>query len=49
MPGRTLLSGDQYKRWHTLLRDLLEQIPGLTDSDFAAHPLLAATRADLVE
>ncbi|MFF3689529.1 TetR/AcrR family transcriptional regulator [Streptomyces sp. NPDC002187] len=40
---------DQYERWHTLLRDLLEQIPGLTDSDFAAHALLAATRADLVE
>ncbi|MGW1892465.1 hypothetical protein ACWCP6_19830 [Streptomyces sp. NPDC002004] len=40
---------DPYERWHTLLRDLLEQIPGLTDSDFAAHALLAATRADLVE
>ncbi|MER7468665.1 helix-turn-helix domain-containing protein [Streptomyces sp. NPDC097981] len=40
---------DHYERWHTLLRNLLEQIPGLTDSDFAAHALLAATRADLVE
>ncbi|MFG2287568.1 TetR/AcrR family transcriptional regulator [Streptomyces sp. NPDC048595] len=37
-----------YERWHTLLRDLLEQIPGLADSDFTAHALLAATRADLV-
>ncbi|MGW3209747.1 TetR/AcrR family transcriptional regulator [Streptomyces sp. NPDC001135] len=40
---------DQYGRWHTLLRDLLEQIPDLTDSDFIAHALLAAARADLVE
>ncbi|MGW7365378.1 TetR/AcrR family transcriptional regulator [Streptomyces sp. NPDC054841] len=40
---------DHYERWHTLLRDLLEQIPGLTSSDFTAHALLAATRADLVE
>ena len=27
----------------------LGQIPGSTDSDFTAHALLAATRADLVE
>ncbi|MFE9636419.1 TetR/AcrR family transcriptional regulator [Streptomyces sp. NPDC006463] len=40
---------DHYERWQSLLRDLLDQIPGLTDSDFAAHALLAATRADLVE
>ncbi|WP_435642619.1 TetR/AcrR family transcriptional regulator [Streptomyces sp. H49] len=38
-----------YERWHSLLRAVLEQIPGLTDSDFTAHALLAATRADLVE
>ncbi len=38
-----------YERWHTLLRDLLERIPGSADSDFTAHALLAATRADLVE
>jgi AcrR family transcriptional regulator len=38
-----------YEHWHGLLRDLLEQIPGLTDGDFASHALLAATRADLVE
>ncbi|MFF4284644.1 TetR/AcrR family transcriptional regulator [Streptomyces sp. NPDC001633] len=44
-----------YERWHTLLRDLLKQLPapaaiGSADSaDFTAHALLAATRADLVE
>ncbi|MFE6774981.1 TetR/AcrR family transcriptional regulator [Streptomyces sp. NPDC057702] len=40
---------EHYARWHRLLRSVLEQIPGLTDSDFTAHALLAATRADLVE
>ncbi|MET7451654.1 TetR/AcrR family transcriptional regulator [Streptomyces sp. NPDC005574] len=40
---------EHYERWHGLLRTVLEQIPGLTDSDFTAHVLLAATRADLVE
>ncbi|MFG2733621.1 TetR/AcrR family transcriptional regulator [Streptomyces harbinensis] len=38
-----------YDRWHALLRDELERVPGLTDGSFAAHALLAATRADLVE
>ncbi|GHC33523.1 TetR family transcriptional regulator [Streptomyces anthocyanicus] len=38
-----------YERWHGMLQSVLEQIPGLTDSDFTAHALLAATRADLVE
>ncbi|WP_030261403.1 TetR/AcrR family transcriptional regulator [Streptomyces violens] len=38
-----------YERWHALLRDMLEQLPGLPDSGFAAHALLAAVRADLVE
>ncbi|MFC8078180.1 TetR/AcrR family transcriptional regulator [Streptomyces sp. NPDC057307] len=38
-----------YRRWHGTLQAVLEQIPGLTDSDFTAHALLAATRADLVE
>ncbi|MHC5261890.1 TetR/AcrR family transcriptional regulator [Streptomyces sp. UC4497] len=41
--------GAHYERWHGLLRSVLEQIPGLTDGDFTAHALLAATRADLVE
>ncbi|MFJ2020498.1 TetR/AcrR family transcriptional regulator [Streptomyces nodosus] len=40
---------EHYERWHSLLRAVLEQVPGLTDSDFTAHALLAATRADLVE
>ncbi|WP_217168250.1 TetR/AcrR family transcriptional regulator [Streptomyces sp. AC512_CC834] len=38
-----------YERWHTLLRTVLEQVPGLSDGEFAAHALLAAVRADLVE
>lgn len=37
-----------YQRWHGVLQAVLERIPGLTDSDFTAHALLAATRADLV-
>lgn len=40
---------DHYERWHSLLRSALEQIPGLTNSDFTAHALLATVRADLVE
>ncbi|MFR9787650.1 TetR/AcrR family transcriptional regulator [Streptomyces sp. MB22_4] len=40
---------DHYERWHSLLQGVLEQIPGLADSGFTAHALLAATRADLVE
>ncbi|AGP61364.1 TetR/AcrR family transcriptional regulator [Streptomyces rapamycinicus] len=40
---------EHYQRWHGLLQAVLRRIPGLTDSDFIAHALLAATRADLVE
>ncbi|MFJ7071712.1 TetR/AcrR family transcriptional regulator [Streptomyces sp. NPDC098781] len=40
---------EHYERWHALLRDLLDQVPGMADGDFTAHALLAATRADLVE
>ncbi|MGW0425243.1 TetR/AcrR family transcriptional regulator [Streptomyces sp. NPDC003015] len=40
---------EHYERWHGMLQAVLEQIPGLTDSGFVAHTLLAATRADLVE
>ncbi|MEU3183913.1 TetR/AcrR family transcriptional regulator [Streptomyces sp. NPDC006923] len=47
--GSSPYRAEHYERWHGLLRDVLEQIPGLADSDFAAHALLAATRADLVE
>ncbi|MEU3956613.1 TetR/AcrR family transcriptional regulator [Streptomyces achromogenes] len=39
---------DHYERWHALLKELLEQVPGGADADFTAHALLAATRADLV-
>jgi AcrR family transcriptional regulator len=38
-----------YEQWHGLLQAMLEQIPGLNDSGFTAHALLAATRADLIE
>ncbi|MEU0473267.1 TetR/AcrR family transcriptional regulator [Streptomyces olivaceus] len=38
-----------YEWLHRLLRDVLEEIPGVPGSDFTAHALLAATRADLVE
>lgn len=38
-----------YGWWHTTLRGVLEQLPGFTGSDFAAHALLAAVRADLVD
>ena len=40
---------ENYDHWHRLLHGMLEQIPGMTDSGFTAHALLAATRADLVE
>ncbi|MFP3987894.1 helix-turn-helix domain-containing protein [Streptomyces sp. E11-3] len=42
-------AADHYERWHATLRTALDQIPELTDSDFTAHALLAATRADLIE
>ncbi|MFE0688159.1 TetR/AcrR family transcriptional regulator [Streptomyces xiamenensis] len=38
-----------YDRWHALLRAELERIPERGDGGFAAHALLAAVRADLVE
>ncbi|MFI9756715.1 TetR/AcrR family transcriptional regulator [Streptomyces sp. NPDC051963] len=37
-----------YEWWHATIRDVLDRIPGFTGSDFAAHALLAAVRADLV-
>ncbi|WP_294565686.1 TetR/AcrR family transcriptional regulator [uncultured Arthrobacter sp.] len=40
---------ENYDRWHDLLQLMLEQIPGMTHSDFTAHALLAVTRADLVD
>lgn len=47
--GDSLYAAKHYERWHSTLQAALEQIPGLGDSDFTAHALLAATRADLVE
>ncbi|KJY25829.1 MULTISPECIES: TetR/AcrR family transcriptional regulator [Streptomyces] len=38
-----------YDWWHGVLRSALEEVPGMADAGFAAHALLAATRADLVE
>ncbi|UUN27491.1 TetR/AcrR family transcriptional regulator [Streptomyces sp. FIT100] len=38
-----------YAWWHATLAGALRGIPRSTDSDFTAHALLAATRADLVE
>ncbi|OON72262.1 TetR/AcrR family transcriptional regulator [Streptomyces tsukubensis] len=40
---------EHYVRWHSTLLGVLERIPGFTGGAFAAHALLAATRADLVE
>ncbi|WP_210583813.1 TetR/AcrR family transcriptional regulator [Streptomyces sp. GESEQ-35] len=37
-----------YEWWHGTIRDVLDRVPGFTGSDFAAHALLAAVRADLV-
>lgn len=49
--GSSPYRAGHYGGWHGTLRTLLEQIPGLpeSESDFTAHALLAATRADLVE
>ncbi|AQS66021.1 TetR family transcriptional regulator [Streptomyces pactum] len=47
--GDSPYGASHYERWHALLRTMLERVPGLTDGDFAAHALLAAVRADLVE
>ncbi|WP_369200814.1 TetR/AcrR family transcriptional regulator [Streptomyces sp. PU-14G] len=38
-----------YDWWHASLSGELEQLPGFTGSDFAAHALLSADRADLVD
>jgi AcrR family transcriptional regulator len=47
--GSSPYQAAHYQRWHDLLQAMLEQIPGLNDSGFTAHALLAAMRADLVE
>ncbi|PCG87270.1 TetR family transcriptional regulator [Streptomyces sp. WZ.A104] len=40
---------EHYESWHRTLQGLLDRIEGFTGSAYAAHALLAATRADLVE
>ncbi|MER5873561.1 helix-turn-helix domain-containing protein [Streptomyces sp. NPDC002044] len=47
--GDSPYAAGHYALWHGTLRDALDRVPGLADSDFTAHALLAATRADLVE
>ncbi|MFI0368128.1 TetR/AcrR family transcriptional regulator [Actinomadura sp. 1N219] len=47
--GTSPYQAEHYETWHSLLQNLLGQAPGLTDTEFTAHALLAATRADLVE
>ncbi|MFS8200014.1 TetR/AcrR family transcriptional regulator [Streptomyces sp. CWNU-52B] len=38
-----------YDWWHGTLRGVLEELPGFDGGDFAAHALLAAVRADLID
>jgi len=38
-----------YDWWHDTLRGILEELPGFDGGDFAAHALLAAVRADLID
>ncbi|GGY12334.1 TetR/AcrR family transcriptional regulator [Streptomyces minutiscleroticus] len=43
---------EHYAWWHGTLRDVLDRLPGFAEgggSDFAAHALLSAVRADLVD
>lgn len=40
---------EHYGWWHDTLRGILGQLPGFNGSDFTAHALLAAVRADLVD
>ncbi|MFD8937798.1 TetR/AcrR family transcriptional regulator [Streptomyces sp. NPDC059578] len=40
---------EHYDWWHDTLRRALERLPGFPSADFAAHALLAAVRADLVD
>ncbi|AOW87620.1 transcriptional regulator [Streptomyces olivaceus] len=47
--GSSPYQASHYEWLHRLLRDVLKEIPGAPGSDFTAHALLAATRADLVE
>ncbi|MEW1913983.1 TetR/AcrR family transcriptional regulator [Kitasatospora sp. NPDC085895] len=39
---------EHYGWWHETLRMALDRVPGVRNTDFTAHALLAAVRADLV-
>ncbi|MFD5507168.1 TetR/AcrR family transcriptional regulator [Streptomyces sp. NPDC059761] len=39
---------EHYGWWHGMLRAALDEVPGVHNTDFTAHALLAAIRADLV-
>ncbi|MEU3961121.1 helix-turn-helix domain-containing protein [Streptomyces buecherae] len=47
--GGSPYQAGHYVMWHATLRDVLRGLPDVPDADYAAHVLLAATRADLVE
>lgn len=47
--GGSPYQAGHYVRWHATLSDVLRELPDVPDADYAAHVLLAATRADLVE
>ncbi|WP_327238317.1 TetR/AcrR family transcriptional regulator [Streptomyces sp. NBC_01317] len=47
--GASPYRAEHYTWWHDTLGDALSRLPGVADSGFTAHALLAATRADLVE
>ncbi|GEC07757.1 TetR family transcriptional regulator [Streptomyces spinoverrucosus] len=47
--GNSPYRTQHYDWWHATLRDTLDRLPGYTGSDFTAHALLAAVRADLVD
>ncbi|QKW49742.1 TetR/AcrR family transcriptional regulator [Streptomyces buecherae] len=47
--GGSPYQAEHYVGWHATLRDMLRDLPDVPDADYAAHVLLAATRADLVE
>ncbi|MEV0438512.1 TetR/AcrR family transcriptional regulator [Streptomyces spectabilis] len=47
--GGSPYRAEHYGWWHGVLRDALAAAGGVPDAEYAAHALLAAVRADLVE
>lgn len=47
--GASPYQAPHYTWWHAVLREVLGDVPDVPDGAYAAHALLAATRADLVE